>query len=218
MELFDGTDAIMDSVLQTEKETYVAVKPIATSWGDNRDSLDGGDQTAYIDSDGMILWPSGQTELGLPTGWDISNPTKSVWNIMEEKPNQPSAANFVDPGQVMTVNIGVTIGYAQWAPPGTYSIQADARSWSDYDNTFTSGDSDGQATMIIARPDLSIGDDVRYISHATGFGESGAGWVKKTGCENNPSGKTECVEDNFFRFRSRLYELLLYASVISVID
>jgi len=200
VELFDGTDAIMDSVLQTEQETYVAVKPIATSWGNNRDSLDGGDQTAYIDSDGKILWPSGQTEIGQPTGWDIDNPTKSVWNVMEGKPNQPSAANFADPGQVMTVNIGVTIGYAQWAPPGTYSIQADARSWSDYDNTFTSGDSDGQATMIIARPDLSIGDDVRYISHATGFGESGAGWVKKTGCENNPSGKTECVEDNFFRF------------------
>jgi hypothetical protein len=84
------------------------------------------------------------------------------------------------------VNIDVTIGYAGWAPPDTYSIQADARSWSDYDNTFTSGDSDGQATMVIAKPDLSIGSDLRYISHATGFGESGVGWIKKTGGSDDP--------------------------------
>ena len=35
--------------------------------------------------------------------------------------------------------------------------------------------------MIIAKPDLSIGSDVRYTSHATGYGESGIGWEKKTG-------------------------------------
>ena len=99
---------------------------------------------------------------------------------------EPSASNFADPGSVMTVSVDVKIGFAAWAPPGTYSIQADARSWSDYDNTFTSGDSDGQATMIIAKPDLSIGSDVRYISHATGFGESGVGWVKKTGGDDDP--------------------------------
>ena len=131
---------------------------------------------------------------------DSNNPTKTSWNAVEGKPSEPSATNFVSPGQVMTVNIDVTIGYAQWAPPGTYSIQADARSWSDYDNTFTSGDSDGQATMIIAKPDLSIGSDVRYISHATGYGESGAGWVKKTGCVNNPAGNNPCEKDEYFRF------------------
>jgi hypothetical protein len=200
VELFDGTMGIMDSVLQTERDTYVAVKPISGSWGNNRDALSGGDQTAYINSDGQISWPSGALEVGQPTGWDISNPTKTSWNYNEDRPSEPSAANFVGPGQVMTVNVEVTIGYAQWAPPGTYSIQADARSWSDYDNTFTSGDSDGQATMIIAKPDLSIGSDVRYISHATGFGESGAGWVKKTGCVNNPSGNAPCENDEYFRF------------------
>ena len=200
VELFDGTMAIMDSVLQSGRDTHVAVKPISGSWGNNRDALSGGDQTAYINSDGQISWPSGTMDVGQPAGWDISNPTKSSWNSVEDRPNKPSAANFVGPGQVMTVNVEVTIGYAQWAPPGTYSIQADARSWSDYGNTFTSGDSDGQATMIIAKPDLSIGSDVRYISHATGFGESGAGWVKKTGCENNPAGNTPCENDEYFRF------------------
>ena len=200
VELFDGTMAIMDSVLQTGRETYVAVKPISGSWGNGRDALSGGDQTAYINSDGQIGWPSGTVEVGQPTGWDINNPTKTSWNTVEGKPSEPSATNFVSPGQVMTVNIDVTIGYAQWAPPGTYSIQADARSWSDYDNTFTSGDSDGQATMIIAKPDLSIGSDVRYISHATGYGESGAGWVKKTGCVNNPAGNNPCEKDEYFRF------------------
>jgi hypothetical protein len=34
--------------------------------------------------------------------------------------------------------------------------------------------------MIIAKPDLSIGWDIRYTSHATGEGQSGSGWVKKT--------------------------------------
>ena len=200
VELFDGTMAIMDSVLQSGRDTHVAVKPISGSWGNGRDALSGGDQTAYIDSEGQIAWPSGTMEVGEPTGWGINNPTKSSWNAVENKPSEPSGANWVNPGEVMTVNLDVTIGYAKWAPPGTYSIQADARSWSDYDNTFTSGDSDGQATMIIAKPDLSIGSDVRYISHATGYGESGAGWVKKTGCENNPAGLEECVTDEYFRF------------------
>ena len=200
VELTDGTMAIMDSILQTGRDTFVAVKPISGSWGNGRDALSGGDQTAYIDSDGKIVWPSGTEEIGAPTGWSINNPTKTSWNSVEGKPSEPSAANFVDPGQVMTVNVDVTLGYAKWAPPGTYSIQVDARSWSDYDNTFTSGDSDGQATMIIAKPDLSIGSDVRYISHATGYGESGAGWVKKTGCVNNPAGNNPCEKDEYFRF------------------
>ncbi len=182
VKLFDGTDAEMDSVLQTGAGTYVAVTPVAASWGGDRDDLSGGDQTAYIDSFGVITWPSGKTEAGDPTGWEISNPTKYVWDDFDNKPVMPDPANFVDPGEVMSVNIEVQVGFAQWAPPGTYSIQADARSWYDYDGTFTTGDSDGQATMIIAKPDLSINnEDVRYISHATGYGEGTSGWTKKTG-------------------------------------
>ena len=185
--LADGTKAIMDSILQKGRFTYVAIKPISGSWGSGRDDTSGGDQTAYIGEDGLIAWPSGITEQSLDqTGWAISNPTKSSWDAVANKPMEPSASNFADPGSVMTVSVDVKIGFAAWAPPGTYSIQADARSWSDYDNTFTSGDSDGQATMIIAKPDLSIGSDVRYISHATGFGESGVGWVKKTGGDDDP--------------------------------
>ena len=102
VELFDGTMGIMDSVLQTERDTYVAVKPISGSWGNNRDALSGGDQTAYINSDGQISWPSGTLDVGQPTGWDISNPTKTSWNSVEGKPSEPSAANFVGPGQVMS--------------------------------------------------------------------------------------------------------------------
>ena len=131
-----------------------------------------------------MTWPSGTTEYFEPTGWRINNPTKSNWDSVAGKPSEPTASSLVAPGSVSTVSIDVTIGLAVWAPPGTYSIQADARSWSDYDDTFTSGDSDGQATMIIAKPDLSIGSDVRYISHATGWGESGVGWEKKTGGED----------------------------------
>ena len=187
VELPDGTMAIMDSILQTGKDTYVAVKPISGSWGDNRDDLSGGDQTAYINSVGEIEWPSGAIETGEPTGWAISNPTKSAWNAIANRPVEPSLANFVSPGGVMSVQIDVKIGYGQWAPPGTYEISADARSWSDYDNTFTSGDSDGQATMIIAKPELSIGSDVRYISHATGYPQSGQGWVKNScGGDDDP--------------------------------
>ena len=185
--LADGTKAIMDSILQKGRFTYVAIKPIAGTWGSGRDGCTTCDQTAYIGEDGLIEWPSGITEQSLDqTGWSINNPTKSSWDAVANRPMEPSASNFADPGSVMTVSVDVKIGFASWAPPGTYSIQADARSWSDYDNTFTSGDSDGQATMIIAKPDLSIGSDVRYISHATGFGESGVGWVKKTGGEDDP--------------------------------
>ncbi len=180
------TNAIMDSVLQQGRYTYVAVKPISGSWGDGRDDTSGGDQTAYIGEDGLIQWPSGTEEYIMPTGWRINNPTKSSWDAVANRPMEPSASNFANPGSSQSINVDVTIGFAAWAPPGTYSIQADARSWSDYDNTFTSGDSDGQATMIIAKPDLSIGSDVRYISHATGFGESGVGWVKKTGGDDDP--------------------------------
>ncbi len=184
--LMDGTSAIMDSIIQQGRNTYVTIKPISGSWGSGRDATSGGDQTAYIGEDGLIQWPSGTEEYAQSTGWKINNPTKSSWDAVANRPMEPSASNFVNPGSTQSVNIDVTIGYAGWAPPDTYSIQADARSWSDYDNTFTSGDSDGQATMVIAKPDLSIGSDVRYISHATGFGESGVGWVKKTGGSDDP--------------------------------
>ena len=180
--LDDGTTAEMDSILQQGKDSVVAIGPIGGSWGGGRDDTSGGDQTAYINEGGLITWPSGTTEYTSTTGWRISNPTKSNWDSVAGKPSEPTASSLVAPGSVSTVSVDVTIGFAAWAPPGTYSIQADARSWADYDTTFTSGDSDGQATMIIAKPDLSIGSDVRYISHATGWGESGGvGWEKKTG-------------------------------------
>ena len=174
----------MDSILQQGQNSVVAIKPISGSWGGGRDDTSGGDQTAYINEGGLITWPSGTTEYSSTTGWRINNPTKSNWDSVAGKPSEPTASSLVAPGSVSTVSVDVTVGFAAWAPPGTYSIQADARSWSDYDNTFTSGDSDGQATMIIAKPDLSIGSDVRYISHATGWGESGVGWEKKTGEED----------------------------------
>ncbi len=183
--LDDGTNAIMDSILQQGQGTVVAIKPISGSWGGGRDDTSGGDQTAYISDGGLITWPSATTEYTSSTGWRIYNPTKSNWDSVAGKPSEPAASNFATPGSVNTVSLEVTVGFAAWAPPGTYSVQADARSWSDYDNTFTSGDSDGQATMIIAKPDLLIGNDVRYISHATGWGESGVGWEKHTG-EDDP--------------------------------
>ena len=188
----------MDSILQKGRDTYVAIKPISGSWGPGRDASEG-DQTAYIGENGLIEWPSGTTEQSLDeTGWAINNPTKSSWNPQVGRPMEPSANNFADPGSVMTISVDVKVGFAAWAPPGTYSIQADARSWTDYDNTFTSGDSDGQATMIIAKPDLSIGSDVRYVSHATGFGESGQGWVKMTGCTSGSG--DDCENDPYFSF------------------
>jgi hypothetical protein len=196
----------MDSILQQGKDSVVAIKPISEYWGgsapDSRDG--GGDNTAYINEGGLITWPSGTTEYSSTTGWRIYNPTKSNWDSVAGKPSEPTASSLVAPGSVTTVSVDVTIGFAAWAPPGTYSIQADARSWSDYDNTFTSGDSDGQATMIIAKPDLSIGSNVRYISHATGWGESGVGWEKKTGCEGTTSGN-DCVNDPYFSF---MFEVL----------
>jgi len=199
--LSDGTNAIMDSILQQDQNTVVAIKPISGSWGGGRDDTGGGDQTAYISEGGVITWPSGTQDSGLlgTTGWKINNPTKYSWNSIEGKPNEPDASQMIGPGAVSTVSIDVNIGSAAWAPPGTYSIQADARSWSDYDNTFTTSDSDGQATMIISKPDLSIGSDVRYISHATGWGESGIGWVKKSGCEGTATGD-DCVDDEYFHF------------------
>ena len=70
--LMDGTNAIMDSILQQGRNTYVTIKPISGSWGNGRDDLSGGDQTAYINSDGQIQWPSGTVEIGGPTGWGIT--------------------------------------------------------------------------------------------------------------------------------------------------
>ncbi|SVA83810.1 uncharacterized protein METZ01_LOCUS136664, partial [marine metagenome] len=193
--LDDGTNAEMSSIIQvshgTSLLTAVAINPVTDYWGgsapDTRDDSSGGDNTAYIipstsntcPAGAIISWPSGIEECTSSTGWGMNNPTKSDWNAIDGMPSEPS--NFVDPGSVSTVSIDIAVGLAAWAPPGTYSIQADARSWSDYDNTYTSGDSDGQATMIISKPDLSIGDNVRYISHATGWSESGVGWVKHSG-------------------------------------
>jgi len=204
------TNAILDSIFQMDQNTVVAIKPVSGSWGGGRDDTSGGDQTAYISEGGVVTWPSGTQETGLlgdgvtSTGWKISNPTKFNWNSIEGKPNEPDASDMVGPGAVSTVSIDINLGSAAWVPPGAYGIQADARSWSDYDNTFTSGDSDGQATMIISKPDLSLGADVRYISHATGWGESGVGWVKKSGCNAATTGDN-CVEDNYFHF---MFEVL----------
>ena len=197
--LQDGTLAVMDSVIQSGKDTRVAIKPVISLWGNGRDDPNLGDQTAYIYENGNILWPSGNVEAysagvsGAKTGWDISNPTKSSWNANTGKPIEPDASDMVAPGSVMTVSIEVTIGYSDWVMPGTWSIQADARSWSDYEDTFTTMDSDGQATLVISKPDLSIGEDVRYISHATGYGSSGIGWEKKTGGSGDD-------EDPYFSF------------------
>ncbi|HIF37227.1 MAG TPA: hypothetical protein EYQ70_02305 [Marine Group III euryarchaeote] len=189
VKLDDGTDAKMDSVIQNGKDTRVAIKPIVGGlWNDiSRDDPSGGDATAYIFESGSILWPSGIIEAysagvsGASTGWDIINPTKSSWNPNTNKPMEPDADDMIAPGSVMTVSVVVTLGYSDWVMPGTWSVQADARSWTDYENTFTSGDSDGQATLVISRPDLSIGEDIRYISHATGWGSSNIGWEKKSG-------------------------------------
>ena len=188
VKLDDGTDAKMVSVIQNGKDTRVAVTPVVGGlWGNGRDDPALGDPTAYIFESGNILWPSGNVEAysagvsGAKTGWDIYNPTKSSWNPNTDKPTTPDPSDMIAPGSVMTVSVEVTIGYSNWVEPGTWSIQADARSWSDYENTFTSGDSDGQATLVISRPDLTIGEDIRYISHATGYGTDVTGWEKKTG-------------------------------------
>ena len=209
--LEDGTQAVMDSVIQSGPFTRVAIKSVAGGlWGGGRDDSNLGDQTAYLTESGDVIWPSGKTDsyqkrminentgevitegAGAKTGWDIFNPTKSAWGT--DKPMEPDAADMIAPGAVSTVPIEVTIGYADWVMPGTWSIQADARSWSDYDDTFTSGDSDGQATLVISKPDLSLGEDVRYISHATGYGSSGVGWEKKTG------GNDSADSDPYFSF------------------
>jgi len=208
--LDDGTEAVLDSILQQgggSTSTVVAIKPGTLCWGvlengvcvGERDSSDGGDNTAYVAQDGTITWPSGDTSSNAAPGWIINNPTKASWDNVAGKPTG-QGLTMSAPGDVSTTDIILQVGYASWAPPGTYSIQADARSLADYDNTFTSGDPEGQASMKIAKPDLSIGDNVRYISHATGFGESGSGWVKQTGCENNPTPQEPCVTDPYFSF------------------
>ena len=211
VKLADGTSAVLDSILQQGSNTVVAIKPISGGkWGGlnldpERDDPAGGDNTAYIAESGAVTWPSGKNDPGVDTpftstGWKIINPTKSKWDSVEGKPDTPGPGDMVSPGKVSAVSVLVQVGYASWAIPGTYGIQADAKSWSDYDNTFTELDSDGQATMIIARPDLSIDTDtVKYTSHATGYGESGVGWVKKSGCEGSATG-INCVEDPYFSF------------------
>ena len=172
--------AILSHIMQQGREPVVAIKPVSGSWGGNRDNSNGGDATAYIDEDGAITWPSGTIDYITPTGWSISNPTKADWNAVTGKPMEPSASNFIDPGATFNVNVEITVGYATWAPPGTYTIQSDVRSWTDYDDTFTINDPDGQATMTIDKPDLKLGD-FGYISHATGYSVAGTGWTKRSG-------------------------------------
>ncbi len=169
-------DAILSHIMQQGRETVVAIKPTGGNWQDPSRYAEG-DQTAYIGKDGEITWPSGNTEFTASTGWSISNPTKSSWNSVAGKPTEPSAGGFIDPGDIFTVNIQITMGYVAWAPPGTYTIQSDVRSWTYYETLFTEGDSDGQATIIIPRPDLTIGS-FGYISHA--IGQSEGGYFEKT--------------------------------------
>ena len=183
--LDDGTFAVIDSILQKGPVTYVAIKqPIFGAWENNsRNGPNGVDQTAYIGDDGLIEWPSGTTEQFSETGWKIDNPTKSFWNDEDGKPYRPDESNFASSGSISTVSIEVTIGFAKWAPPGTYMIQADVRSWLDYDNTFTSNDPNGQASLVIPKPELSIGN-FAFTSHATGASQSGQGWVKNSCVKN----------------------------------
>jgi len=221
--LDDGNEVRVDSIIQQanknedtgqwSQQTVVAIGPGTVCWGefnkesgfcedeDGRDSEDGSvGVTAYVSENGTITYPSGKEVTNSAPGWIIDNPSKDNWEVTEDyaKPSAQSVT-LVKPGEVSSTDIIVQVGYAAWAPPGTYSIQADARSWSDYDGTFTAGAQEGQATMKIAKPDLSIGDS-QYTSHATGYGESGTGWVKQSGCTNNPTASVECEVDNYFRF------------------
>ena len=181
----DGLDVVkVDRILQRDGGTVVAIKPTGGNWQDpNRYAL--GDQTAYIDENGEITWPStsdtGYTEFTAATGWKIDNPTKDSWNSNLDKPQAPTAGSMKDPGETLNVNVEITVGFASWAPPGTYTIQADARSWTDYGNTFTEGDVEGQATMTIDPPDLRLGES-SWITHAIGMSQ-GSGWSKTSGGE-----------------------------------
>mgnify|MGYP003325534449 FL=1 len=187
----------MESILQVGPDTAVTVRPTGTYWGGaakdpNRDGDD--DNQAYLFADtsgqcpegGKVVWPSGASECISPTGWAINNPTKSSWDNTEGKPVEP--ISFAAPGSVVTTAVTVQVGVANWAPPGEYYIQVNARSWADYDNTFTSCDGADHCTasMNIEKPDLQIGSDVRYIAAATGFGEQGSGWIKQTGGDDDP--------------------------------
>lgn len=52
-------------------ETITKFKPISGSWGSGRDHTSG-DQTAYMDETGSILWPNGAFDQGtIPTDWKI---------------------------------------------------------------------------------------------------------------------------------------------------
>ena len=74
-----------------------------------------------------------------------------------------------------------TAGFASGAPPGTYTSEGEARSWTGYGSTFTEGDVEGQATMTIDPPDLRLGD-ASWITHAIGMSQ-GSGWSKTSGGE-----------------------------------
>ena len=86
-----------------------------------------------------------------------------------------------DPGETLNVNVEITVGFAVWAVPGTYTIQADGRSWTDYGSTSTEGDVDGQATMTIDPPDLRLGE-ASWNTHAIGSSQGGS-WSKTSGEE-----------------------------------
>ena len=180
-------DAYIGYVMEREGTTYVALTPAANVWQDTSlhpiDPMVG--MTAYVAQDGTVTWPSGLESSTTAPGWVINNPTKALWDSSDDKPFQPNAINYRGPGQTQSVDVETHIGYAEWAPPGTYTIQADVRSWEDYENTFTADDPDGQAQMTIDKPDLYIGH-YEMTRQAFGLNEAGVGWVKHSGGEDDP--------------------------------
>ncbi|SVA05341.1 uncharacterized protein METZ01_LOCUS58195 [marine metagenome] len=184
--------AKLDRILQRDDETVVAIKPTGGNWQDPSRYAEG-DQTAYIGEDGEITWPSGNSEFTAAPGWKIGNPTKEYWHSSLDKPQAPTAGSMKDPGETLNVNVQITVGFATWAPPGTYTIQADARSWTDYGSTFTEGDVEGQATMTIDPPDLKLGD-ASWITHAIGMSAgANSGWSKTSGGEPHFSFEVEVL-------------------------
>lgn len=183
-----GEVANLYYVGQDGGDTVVAIQPPLGFWGtDTADPRNGdGDNTAFIDANGVVAWPSGTMSQEAPHGWDISNPSKSSWGF--DKPLAGPASGVVSPGASMSMTMEVTAGLAEWAPPGTYSIQADACTWATYsessgtcDGQFQ--DADGQADMIIDKPDLSIGS-FSWTMSAFGYVADGQ-WVKQSGPEGD---------------------------------
>ena len=184
----DGEVANLYYIGEDGSDTVVAIQPPLGFWGaDSSDPRNGnGDNTAFIDASGVVTWPSGSMSQEAAHGWDISNPSKSSWGF--DKPLAGPASGVIAPGDGMSMTIDVTAGLAEWAPPGTYSLQADACTWATYsqsqgtcDGQFQ--DSDGQADMIIDKPDLSIGS-FSWTMSAFGYVSDGQ-WVKQSGPEGD---------------------------------